>query len=208
MKLEAATRLRAWQVNPIGKDGLWRDYMKRGQLDIEDVRKHGRKVGELHGFDVWAGDIMHPSVSDGAYALVDASKDQIALSFTYYETMTKSVIVENVIMVNPSYQGKGLAFAFYEWLLSKHTALKSDTSFSSGAAKMWMKLIQKHNGYIELVLKGRHIKVDIQGFSEFKGTFWPVAYSGGQLVNLGERRARATGAEKKAIDDFRYVVTR
>lgn len=208
MKLEAAQRLLAWQDNPVGKKGLWHDYAKRGQLDVETVRAHGKHVGDLQGLEIWVGNIMHPAVLDGAYALLDPKTNALALSFSYYKTANPKIITENVIMVNPSYQGKGLAAAFYEWLISHYTALRSDTSFSAGAAKMWMRLIQKHHGHIDLTIKGRSRPVDIQGFSEHKGTFWPIVYSGGQLVNLGARRERATGEEKKAINDFRYVVYR
>lgn len=200
MKLEAKTRLQAWFLNTLTKARSWNKWVSLELFpDPKDLINgtFGVSVGMLNGYTIYKVQ------SRNSYYLVDEFAAQLVLVFGYMP-MAK-VITEDLIAVNPKYQGQGLAFFFYEWLLKQHHEVRSDISLSAGAAKLWMRLIDRHNGHLLVEIRNRETKVAIHGFELYKGVWWPVIDRQGVMTIFP--KVDPTDAERQALRQCRYVLT-
>lgn len=201
MKLEAKLRLRAWFLNNLTETRSWKKWVDLELFpDPQDLLNgvFGVRVGSLNGY------VIYKAPSRNSYYLVDEFAVQLVLVFGYMP-MTK-VLTEDLIAVNPKYQGQGLAYFFYEWLLREHGEIHSDISLSTGAAKLWMRLLNHHHGYLLVKVGSRQLKVDIHGFELYKGTWWPQIERQGVLTIFP--KIDPTDAERQALRQCRYVLMR
>lgn len=201
MKLEAHIRLRAWFVNSLTQARSWNKWADLELFpDPKDLLNgtFGARVGNLNGY------IIFKVPSRNGYYLVDEFASQLVLVFEYKPKA--KALTEDLIAVNPKYQGQGLAFFFYEWLLKKYGEIRSDVSLSPGAAKLWMRLIERHNGHLLVQRQGTLIPVAIHGYELYKGVWWPVIEREGQLTIFP--KVDPTAAERQALRLCQYVLTR
>lgn len=202
MKLDAKARLKAWALNNLPEKRSWSKWVS---LDLFPDPKDlitgivGLSLGNLNGYT-----IFHVPARS-AYYLVDEFAQQLVLVFEYDKIRTHTR--ETLIAVNPKYHGQGLAFFFYEWLLKQVHEIESDWSLSKGAAKLWMRLIERHRGFLRVQDTSTSTPVDvaIHGFQEYKGVWWPLVERDGQIVLL-PRINPENAKERQALKYCRYVV--
>lgn len=172
MKLEAKTRLKAWQRNAVSHNSLW----KRGIKTIKPLLPTLEEQQPLNGFKVYR---QKASSRQATWVLADGNT--VAAVATIAEL--KAIPMVQTMSVNPAYQGTGRGFAFYEYLLKRFHRLSSSISLSGGSAKIWARLLEKYKGGLRLP-NGTLVKV--HGFVQGShGFLYPVVLRNGLNVDLG-----------------------
>lgn len=198
MKLEAKTRLRAWEENPTTRTSMWRDMMMQNRNIVQRITEQRLmrvQKGMIHGFSI------HCDPTQSEWYLFDDKTQQLVarVELTPFTAIRKVLLAA----VNPAYQGKGIGFAFYQYLLRRFKKLSSSEHLSQGSSKMWAKLARAYKGVI-LLPTGERIRIN--GFKFHNGYVWPVVQRAGQLVSLGELDPESV-EEHVALANFTYLVS-
>lgn len=185
----AVTRIRAWVEAPVSKRAMWHPM----STYVSTFQATGDKVGDF---------LVRHHVEDDVWILVDGRAVVAKIELNVFKN-TPSVLSA---VVNPAYQGQGIGFDFYEYLLKRFRVLQSSIELSKGSALLWAKLVTKHKGHIVVPVSGaRSIEVPVLGFKNIDGYQWPIVVQDGKKVCLGEIKGN-TPAERAALRNFIYIV--
>lgn len=129
------------------------------------------------------------------------------------ENRRKEVIVDTVVLM-PRWQGKGYGFKLYQAALNKYGSLRSSTSLSTGAQKVWEVLCKKYKGKLavpgEYFDDNKEVLVDIVGFADGeKGGRTPLVKDGDGNTRSLENLVKAKGKTPRSSNAARstyYVI--
>lgn len=201
MKLEAASRLMAFNHNSVTKTSEWRGYSavhteRAEQLTVIGCRDE-KPVGKIE---------QYPIFKDGReYLVVDFEASRVVAILDVDGNHVRSAAV------NPKYQGHGIGFRLYEFCLKTHGTLMSSSDLSRGSSALWAKLVTKYKGHLRIPQDyGPDIDVQVYGFKKSPGGFtWPVVKREGKMVPIYEVIDQSLpwgDEEQAAIQAFYYVV--